>query len=83
MTTPPRVKNLWRNVTWKDDREKQAFYNKYFKQSKIVAKQIRGRIHTIKEKIIGYIDDNPKIKVGKTERPLNLNDVKEFIRGIQ
>ena len=82
MTTPPGIKDLWKNVVWKNDVEKKAFYHKYFKKHKFVLKDIEESINSMKEKILGFIEDNPKIKEKDKERPLNINDIKEYIGGL-
>jgi hypothetical protein len=36
MTTPPKQEKIWKNIDWKDEDEKRAFFNKYFKDSRFV-----------------------------------------------
>jgi len=79
MSTPPGQKELWRNCVWKDDKEKLAFFNHYFKDSDIVANHMRTTLDSFKGRLISYIQEG-KIKEGIKERDITLQDVVAEIR---
>ena len=54
MTEPEGVKQVWRNITWKDNNEKRAFFNKYFKggvETKELTDPLRKRIDELENQI--------------------------------
>ena len=80
MTTPPQQKDLWKNVTWKDDKEKLAFFNHYFKNSSMVSDRIKSQVSKFKAGLIDFIETD-KIKDGKEERPITIKDILNKIKG--
>ena len=63
MSTPPEHKRLWENCTWKTHEERLAFFNHYFKNSKMVADCMKDRISGLKSKLIGFIEDGKDLKM--------------------
>ena len=78
MSNPENQKNLWKNIEWKTLEEKEAFYNKYFKNSKFSVKESQSRIEDLKRRILQLIDND--ITVGKSSRKPQLSDVRDFIK---
>lgn len=78
MSTPPGHKELWKNIGWKNDEEKLAFYNKYFKNTDIEHNVIKIALKQFKVSIVEFINRG-KIGHDKEERQITLEDVKERI----
>ena len=74
MSNPAGIKKLWKNIDWKSKEEKFAFYNKYFKNSEFVKRDIDKAVKKFKDDIIAFIDMK-EIKEGDKTRLLNMNDV--------
>ena len=81
MSTPEGYKELWRNVKWSDDKEKLAFFNHYFKNSKMVVDHVKTTVDSIKEKLIGFIEEG-KIKEKDKERDITMKDVIEDVNSL-
>ena len=79
MSTPPNIKNLWKNIGWKNKDEKLAFYNKYFKGKEFVNKDIAKAIEDCKNNILRYIENNKEIREKDKVRPLTIEDIKSYI----
>ena len=81
MSTPKGQKELWKNCTWKNEAEKLAFFNHYFKASKMVKDRIEGEIKRFKDNLIEFIkEDKIKDKDGK-DRSITIKDILEKIEG--
>lgn len=79
MSNPKQQKNLWKNIDWKDDKEKEAFFNKYFNSTKreLVTKEINKALKQHNNRLLNFIET--EIREGKSKRMPNVNDVIEFI----
>lgn len=80
MSDPPNIKNLWKNIDWKNKEEKLAFYNKYFKGKEFVNKDIEKAVQDYKKDILRYIENNKEIKEKGKTRPLGIDDIKKYIK---
>ena len=80
MSTPEGHKNLWKNIDWKSQDEKRAFYNKYFRNGKFVTEQVDSGIKSFKDKLLGFIDQK-EIMDGKNKRPIKISDIVKEIEG--
>lgn len=78
MTTPSKQEKLWKNIDWKTKEEKEAFYNKYFKRSEFVNREVDARVDTFKEELLAFMDDEC-IFEGKNKRKPNLADIKSHL----
>lgn len=75
MSTPQGNIKLWRNCTWKNEEEKLAFFNHYFKNSKMVINRIDNKVKHIKEGLLDFIVKGKiKLKDNKT-RPITIQDI--------
>lgn len=86
MSDPKEHKELWKNCNWINAEEKLAFFNHYFKNSKMVMDRIDNEVKAFKIGLAEFIKEN-KIRQEHTEkdgksktRPVTLNDVLERIR---
>ena len=79
MTTPPGIKNIHRNCTWKDADEKLAFFNHYFKKGNIADDYCKNNIQAYGQRILGFIERNEIIE-GKNKRPITIKDIQDFIK---
>lgn len=79
MSTPPKQRNLWKNITWKDKDEKLAFFNHYFKHDDIVTDHQKTIIDAFKKRLIHFIEEGT-IKTGGTERAPNIDDIIQKIK---
>ncbi len=81
MGTPKGQKELWRNCKWNDDKEKLAFFNHYFKASKIVKDMVKKEVKAFKDNLIEFIkEDKIKDKKGN-DRPITIKDILDRIEG--
>ena len=78
MSTPERHDRLWKNIDWKDDKEKLAFFNHYFKNSDIVIQLIKSQVDAVKSDLVNFIE-NGKIKEDGKERPITMKDILEWL----
>jgi len=62
MTTPQKVKKIYKNIDWKNKEEKEAFYNHYFRKSKFVRDQIDKEVNPLKEEIKKFEAEQEKKK---------------------
>ena len=81
MSTPPNIKEIWKNCTWKNDDEKLAFFNHYFKRGHIADDYCKENIEVIKQGLIEFINEG-KIKVEGKERPITMKDIINEIKNI-
>ena len=79
MSTPPGHTNLFKNIAWKNQEEKRAFFNKYFVSGIFVKECVDKATNNLKEDVLSFIKHNPKIKEGKTERPLTIKDIQDYV----
>jgi hypothetical protein len=79
MTTPDGIKEIWRNCTWKNDKEKLAFFNHYFKDSSIVADYLKKYIDEMKDELANFIIIG-KIKDGTKEREIEIKDILQRLK---
>ena len=79
MTTPPGIDKLWKNCTWINEEEKLAFFNHYFKNSKMVVDRIESEIRRFKDDLIEFITIG-KVKDKDKERQITMNDIIERIK---
>ena len=67
MSTPPGIKQLYKNIDWKNKDEKLAFYNKYFKESSMVKDHVKAEIESFKKDLLRFIaapkKDNKKTTI--------------------
>jgi hypothetical protein len=78
MSNPPGYKELYKNVAWKSSEEKQAFYNKYFKNSDMEKERMREVLKNFKQTILNFIYKG-KIGNGKEERPITIQDIEKKV----
>ena len=74
MSTPPGHKDLWRNIGWKNEEEKLAFFNHYFIKSKIVSDLVVKSTESFRNGLIEFIKEG-KIKEGNKERDITKQDI--------
>jgi len=80
MTTPAGVDKVWKNIDWKDDKEKLAFFNRYFLKDKIVLDLVKAQKEAWKDDVLRMIDKG-SVREKDKERPLALADVKAYLKG--
>ena len=80
MSTPKGYKKLWKNIGWKDDKEKLAFFNHYFKKGHIANDYCKEKIEIIKQGLIEFIQEG-KIREKDKERDITIKDILEKIKG--
>ena len=74
MSTPPDHKELWKNIGWKNEEEKLAFFNHYFKKGHIANDYCKDKIKAFKQGLIEFIKEG-KIKEGDKERDITMQDI--------
>ncbi len=74
MTNPPDYKHLWKNVKWKNQEEKLAFFNKYFREHKFVRELIDDKVKRFKGSILEF-SKQKEIQDGKNKRQLKVSDI--------
>lgn len=80
MSTPPGIKDIWKNMTWESPEEKLAFFNHYFVKGDIADNFCKEKIGLIKDSLIEFIEEGVvKLKDGK-ERKITKADIIEEIR---
>ena len=78
MSTPPNIKNLWKNIAWKNRDEKRAFFNKYFKGKELVIEEIKKSNQSLIHDILRFIKPR-EIVEGKNKRPLTIDDIEKYL----
>lgn len=78
MSTPPEQKNLWKNCTWKNNDEKLAFFNHYFKSSSMVTDRINSEVKRVRDDLIDFIKVG-KIGPKENERNITIRDILQRI----
>lgn len=74
MSTPTGFKKQYKNITWTNEEEKRAFFNKYFKGGPLVREEINNKLRDFKGDIKSFIERG-EITVGKTTRKITNQDI--------
>ena len=74
MSTPEGHKDLWKNCTWKNESEKRAFYNHYFKDSVFVKETIKDNLDSLKNSLKNFVEDGT-IQDGNNKRKITNQDI--------
>ena len=80
MSNPAGIKDLWKNIDWKNKERKLAFFNKYFLKDKIVTDHVIKRLNFFKKDLIEFIQEG-KIKENNKERKITNQDIINKLKG--
>lgn len=80
MTTPSAVKKIWKNIDWTNQEEKLAFFNKYFKNDKIVADVVANKLKLYKDDLLSFIQEGKVKDKDNKERDITIQDIIDEVK---